>query len=80
MPTGPDAGEKDVMTGGLYQLNVPRDTVADAVTLTFPVLPFPTTAVIELGLLIVKESAGVPPMFTAVTSLRHVPLIFNNVP
>jgi hypothetical protein len=50
VPTGPLAGKKEVITGGGYQVNVPREVFPEAlVTVTSPVAPVFTTAVMLLA-------------------------------
>jgi len=55
--------------------------VAEAlVTVIFPLMPFPTIAVIEVALTIAKEDAVVPPKATAVVQRKFVPVSVTTVP
>jgi len=50
------------------------------VTLTAPVVPVPTTAVICVAELTVKLVAAVPPKLTALALVKPVPVIVTEVP
>ena len=50
------------------------------VTLTLPVAPAPTTAVILVALTTVNEVAAVPPKLTAVVPVKFVPVIVTVCP
>jgi hypothetical protein len=50
------------------------------VTLTFPLAPAPTKAVIEVALTTVKEVAAVPPKLTAVAPVKSVPVRVTQPP
>ena len=50
------------------------------VTLTLPVAPVPTTAVILVALTTVNEVAEVPPKLTAVAPVKFVPVIVTVCP
>ena len=50
------------------------------VTLTLPLVPFPTTAEIDVLLNIVKELAAVPPKLTAVVPVKFVPVMVTVSP
>jgi len=50
------------------------------VTLTAPVLPVPTTAVIWVAELTVKLVAAVPPKLTALALVKPVPVIVTEAP
>jgi hypothetical protein len=50
------------------------------VTLICPVAPLPTIAVILVFELTLKDDAGTPPKFTAVTPIKLVPVIVIAVP
>ena len=83
VPISPDEGKNEVMTGGggevkLKPVNAPVPPAV--VTLTSPVEPPPTTAVIVLGETTVNEVADVPPKLTDVAPLRFVPIIVTVVP
>jgi hypothetical protein len=47
----------------------------DVVTLTLPVAPAPTAAVILVALTTVNEVAAVPPKLTAVAPVKFVPVM-----
>ena len=49
-------------------------------TVTFPELPFGTTAVIDVGEFTVKLNVLVPPKLTPVTAIKFVPVIVTDVP
>jgi hypothetical protein len=70
---------KDVIVGaGVADINVNPVLLAfplDVVTLTLPVAPVPTTAVILVALTTVNEVAAVPPKLTAVAPVKFVPVI-----
>ena len=75
----PDVGVKDVIVGdGVADINEKPTLLAmpfDVVTLTLPVAPAPTTAVILVALTTVNEVAAVPPKLTAVAPVKFVPVI-----
>ena len=50
------------------------------VTLTLPVAPAPTTAVMLVALTTVNEVAAVPPRLTAVAPVKFVPVIVTVCP
>ena len=50
------------------------------VTVSVPVAPLPTVAVMQVSLLTVKEAAAMPPKATAVTPVKFVPVIVTTVP
>ena len=52
----------------------------DVVTLTLPVAPVPTTAVMLVALTTVNEVAAVPPKLTAVAPVKFVPVIVTVCP
>jgi hypothetical protein len=52
----------------------------DVVTLTAPVAPAPTTAVILVALTTVNEVAAVPPKLTAVAAVKLVPVMVMACP
>ena len=74
----PDVGVKDVIAGaGVADINENPTLLAmpfDVVTLTLPVAPAPTTAVILVALTTVNEVAEVPPKLTAVAPVKFVPV------
>lgn len=79
VPTGPDKGINEVMRGGAVKVPLVPVPVA-VVTVILPAAPIPITAVILLAEFTVKEAAGIPPKFTAVTPVKLVPLMFTTVP
>src|SRR5665213_1558141 len=80
-PTAPEAGEKEVITGLVNQVKEATEELPPAfVTVTLPLAPVPTMAVISVEELTVKESAFIPPMVTAVPPVKEVPLICRMVP
>ena len=52
----------------------------EVVTFTNPVAPAPTTAIIGLSFITIKELAAIPPKVTAVAPLKALPLIVSFVP
>ena len=80
----PDVGVNDVIVGaGAATVNVNPVLLAmpfDVVTLTLPVVPAPTIAVILVALTTVKELAAVPPKLTAVAPVKFVPVIVTVCP
>ena len=52
----------------------------DVVTLTLPVAPVPTTAVMLVALTTVNEVAAIPPKLTAVAPVKFVPVIVTVCP
>jgi hypothetical protein len=52
----------------------------DVVTLTAPVVPAATTAVMLVALTTVNEVAAVPPKLTAVAPVKFVPVIVTVCP
>ena len=75
----PDAGLNDVIVGaGVADIKVNPVLLAlpfGVVTLTLPVVPAATTAVILVALTTVNEVAIVPPKLTAVAPVKLVPVI-----
>jgi hypothetical protein len=82
VPVDADAGVKDVMVGaaGIYVNPTFVPVPPDVVTLTDPVAPFATMAVISDGPNIVKEDAGTPPKLTEDVPAKLVPEIVIKVP
>ena len=80
----PDVGVNDVIAGaGVAVINVNPALLAmpfAVVTLTLPVAPAPTTAVILVALTTVNEVAEVPPKLTAVAPVKFVPVIVTVCP
>ena len=74
----PDVGVNDVIAGaGVADVNVNPILLAmplDVVTLTLPVVPVPTTAVMLVALTTVNEVAAVPPKLTADAPVKFVPV------
>ncbi len=83
-PVLPEVGVKDVIEGaGVEDINVNPALLAmpfDVVTLTLPVAPAPTTAVILVALTTVNEVAAVPPKLTADAPVKFVPVIVTVCP
>jgi hypothetical protein len=80
-PVIPLVGPKEVMVGAGININPARVAVPpDVVTLTFPEVPAPTTAVILVAELTVNEVAAVPPKLTAVAPAKFVPVIVIEAP
>ena len=70
----------EIAAGGVYVKVAALVAVPPAVvTVTFPVEPFPTTAVICVIESTVKLAAFVPPNFTSVP-VKPVPVILTDVP
>jgi hypothetical protein len=80
----PDVGVNDVIVGaGAAAVNVNPALLAlpfAVVTLTLPVVPAATTAVILVALTTVNEVAAVPPKLTAVAPVKLVPVIVTVCP
>ena len=80
----PDVGVNDVIVGaGVAAINVNPALLAmpfDVVTLTLPVVPAPTIAVMLVALTTVNEVAAVPPKLTAVAPVKFVPVIVTVCP
>ena len=78
----PDVGLNDVIVGaGVDDIKVNPVLLPipfGVVTLTLPVAPVPTTAVIVVALTTVNEAAAVPPKLTAVAPVKLVPVIVTN--
>jgi hypothetical protein len=69
------------ITGVLAKVNPVRVAVTpDTVTVTEPVDPVPTTAVICVAELTVKLAAAVPPKLTALAFVKLVPVIVTDAP
>jgi len=76
VPTPPLVGVNDVIVGVGINVNPANVAVPPGVvTLTLPVAPIPTTAVILVAELTVNEFAATPPKLTAVAPLKFVPVI-----
>ena len=77
----PDVGVKEVIAGAVVaDINENPTLLAmpfDVVTLTLPVAPAPTTAVILVALTTVNEVATVPPKLTAVAPVKFVPVMLT---
>ena len=80
----PDVGVKDEIAGaGVAVINENPALLAmpfDVVTLTLPVAPAPTTAVILAALTTVNVVTAVPPKLTAVAPVKFVPVIVTVCP
>ena len=80
-PVPADAGVKEVMVGGGTNVNSARVAVPpEVVTLTLPVVPLATTAVMLVALTTLNEVAAVPPKLTAVAPVRLVPVMVTVAP
>jgi hypothetical protein len=67
--------------GGSVKVKPARDTDPPAVvTFTSPVEPFPTTAVMVVALVTLKDVAGVPPKLTAVAPVKLLPVMVMVAP
>src|SRR4030095_2127192 len=81
VPVPPLDGVKEVIVGRGINVKPAIDAVpAGVVTLTLPVTPVPTTAVILVAELTVNEEAATPPKFTAVVPAKLFPVIVIDVP
>ena len=79
MPVGGVCALKAV--GGTAKVNPARFAVPPGVvTVTFPLAPAPTTAVICVGEFTTKEAAFVPPNCTTEALLKFVPVIVTVAP
>ena len=75
-PLAPEVGEKERTLGGGTEMKVKpakESTPPEPVTATWPLAPFPTTAVMTVELTRLKDWAGTPPKVTAVMPLKSVP-------
>jgi len=73
-------GVKEVMVGAAIVNPVLVAVPPGVVTLTLPLVPEPTTAVIWVDELTVNELAAVPPKLTAVAPVRFVPVMVTDPP
>ncbi len=82
VPTPPLVGVNEVMVGGPIYVKVQQLVAVplDVVTVILPVAPLPTVAFMVVVLFTVKEAAAVPPMVTAVTPVKFVPVMVTTVP
>ncbi len=83
VPAGPEIGVNEDTMGAGKELNVNPARLPVPyceVTVTEPVDPPPTTAVIFVAELIVKEVAGAPPNLTPVAHVKFEPVIDTVVP
>jgi hypothetical protein len=77
-PVAAAVGVKEVIVGAGTKVNSANEASPPAVvTMTLPVVPAPTTAVIVVELITVKDVAAVPPKLTAVVPKKFVPLIVS---
>jgi hypothetical protein len=75
------AGVKLVTVGGTARIKPANAAVpTGVVTLTLPLVPDATTAVIVVGFTYEKEVAAVPPNVTAVTPVKLVPVMVTVAP
>jgi len=81
VPTGPEEGANEVIVGGGNQVKPASEELPPGfVTITLPVAPFPTIAVMLVEELTVNERAFIPPILTPVAPVKEVPEIFSTVP
>ena len=74
-------GVKEVIVGGAGKIKINCATVPlGVVTLTLPVPPVPTTALIRESETTVKEAAGVPAKETAVAPVKPAPVMETVIP
>ena len=74
-------GVNELMTGAGIKVNPLLVAVPPGVvTLTFPVVPAATMAVIVVAFTTLNEVASVPPKLTAVASVKFVPVMVTVVP
>jgi len=78
----PDVGVKDEIVGEVFMyVNPERVPVpAEFVTETLPEFPFPTIAVILVGLTTVNDVATKPPKLTEVIPVKLLPVIVTVFP
>ncbi len=82
-PVVPLFGVKNVIDGDGGAINIKPDNDAvppRVVTVTFPDVPKPITAVMVVAFTTVNEDAGVPPKATAVAPFKFVPVIVMVAP
>ena len=81
-PLAAEAGVKDIIAGADFiKVNPDSELLpSGANTWTEPDLPAPTTAVILVAEITVKDFASTPPKFTEVTPVKSVPVIVTTVP
>jgi len=80
-PIAPMVGVKEVMVGAGINVNPARVAVPlGVVTLTLPVVPPDTKAVMLVALTTVTEVPSVPPKLTAVAPVKLVPVMLTVVP
>ena len=80
-PVAPVVGVNDEIIGGGININPANDAVpAGVVTLTLPVAPAPTMAVMLVEEFTTNDAAATPPKLTAVTPVKFVPVIVTVVP
>jgi hypothetical protein len=82
LPVPVVVGVNDVIVGTVAEYVNPASVPVPpgVVTLTAPVVPVPTTAVICVAELTVKLVAAVPPKLTALALVKPVPVIVTEVP
>jgi hypothetical protein len=81
LPTGPEAGEKEVMTGGIFTVKDVLVVVPPAlVTVIVPVVAPAGTVAAICDVLFTVKLASTPLNFTDVISLNLVPLIIIGSP
>ena len=81
VPLPADVGVKELITGAGTNVNPASVAVpSGVVTLTFPLVPLATTAVMDVALTTLNEAAAVPPKLTAVAPVKLVPVIVTVAP
>src|SRR5215207_9390939 len=81
MPGRPERGVKEVMEGGIPNINPGRTPVPAAlVTDTSPEVPLATVATMVVGDCMVNDAAGMPPKLTPVLPVKFTPVIVTCVP
>jgi hypothetical protein len=81
VPVEPVVGVKEVIRGGGKKINPERLADPPFVFIeTFPDAPLPTTAVMLVEEIMLKDKAGTPPNLTAVAPVNPVPVIVTVAP
>ena len=81
VPVPPLLGVNEAMFGPAMKVKVPLLVAVPpgVVTVSGPVAPFPTVALIAVALTTVKEAAAVPPTVTALAPVKLLPVMVNTV-
>src|SRR6185437_46628 len=81
VPAVAEAGEKEVMTGPGINVNPPFSAKLNCeYTLTLPVAPAPTTAVMVVDDTTLTDAAPTPPKLTPETSSKFAPVMVTTSP